>query len=309
MAPSFRQIRSFVAVFEEGSFTAAAAREAATQSGISQHVKALEDTIGAVLFNREGRSVTATPAAKRYYAECTAAMRKLESAAREVREAPEAAAELKVGLMPTFTRVMLAPALRRFMQEMPEAQVRVIEAYSGVLTEQVRRGELDFAIVPAFQGGVGLTATLLLRDREMLVAAHGRTGESLAPVRLAAMEPLRIVLPGLQNTRRQTIENYFAANGVEVRQRLELDAMMGTLEFVAASEWVAILPSVMLIGDLDGQRFEIRPLADPPLYSDFVLIEAARRALSPAARLFADLMGEEARKTVELRRARLGADD
>ncbi len=155
--------------------------------------------------------------------------------------------------------------------------------------------------MPAFQGGVGLTATLLLRDREMLVAAHGRTGESLAPERLAALEPQRIVLPGLQNTRRQTIEAYIAANGIEVRQRLELDAMMGTLEFVAASEWVAILPSVMLVGDLDGRGFEIRPLAEPPLHFNFVLIEATR--------LFANLMGEEARKTVELRRARLGPDD
>ena len=113
----------------------------------------------------------------------------------------------------------------------------------------------------------------------------------------------------MPEARVRVTEAYFAANGIEVRQQLELDAMMGTLEFVAASEWVAILPSVMLIGDLDGDRFEIRPLAEPPLYSDFVLIEAARRALSPAARIFADLMGEEARKTVALRRARLGADD
>jgi LysR family nitrogen assimilation transcriptional regulator len=306
---SFRQIRSFVAVYEEGSFTAAAEREAATQSGMSQHVKMLEEEIGTSLFVRKGRAVTPTPAGKRYYAECTAAMRRLDMAGHEIRGARDSVVELKVGLMPTFTRVMLAPALRRFMQAMSGAEVRITEAYSGVLTEQVRRGDLDFAIVPAFQGGVGLTATLLLRDREMLVAAAGRTGESLAPVRLGDLGPLRIVLPGAQNTRRQTIETYLATNGIDVRQRLELDAMMGTLEFVAASDWVAILPSVMLVGDLDGARFEIRPLATPSLYSEFVLIEAARRGLSPAARLFADMLAEEARQTVVLRQARLGQDD
>ena len=74
-------------------------------------MKALETEIGAVLFSREGRVVAATPAARRYYTECTAVMRKLEIAAREARETPDAAAELKAGLMPTFTRVMLAPAL------------------------------------------------------------------------------------------------------------------------------------------------------------------------------------------------------
>ena len=61
---SLRQIRSFVAVYEEGSFTAAAEREGATQSGISQHVKQLETDLGVALFARNGREVEPTLAAK-----------------------------------------------------------------------------------------------------------------------------------------------------------------------------------------------------------------------------------------------------
>ena len=49
---SLRQIRSFVAVYEEGSFTAAAKREGATQSGISQHLKQLESELGVALLER-----------------------------------------------------------------------------------------------------------------------------------------------------------------------------------------------------------------------------------------------------------------
>ena len=49
--PTLRQIRSFVAVCEEASFTAAAARERATQSGISQHIKKLEAELGTALLN------------------------------------------------------------------------------------------------------------------------------------------------------------------------------------------------------------------------------------------------------------------
>jgi len=41
-----RQIRAVIAVCEEGSFTRAAERENATQSGISQHVAAIERTLG-----------------------------------------------------------------------------------------------------------------------------------------------------------------------------------------------------------------------------------------------------------------------
>ena len=39
---SLRQLNSLIAVYEEGSFTAASERENATQSGISQHISAIE---------------------------------------------------------------------------------------------------------------------------------------------------------------------------------------------------------------------------------------------------------------------------
>ena len=54
---ALRQIRSVIAVCEEGSFTRAAERENATQSGISQHVAAVERTLGSVLKYREDQDV------------------------------------------------------------------------------------------------------------------------------------------------------------------------------------------------------------------------------------------------------------
>ncbi|MGH9809817.1 MAG: LysR family transcriptional regulator, partial [Terriglobia bacterium] len=47
-----RQVRAVIAVCEEGSFTRAAERENATQSGISQHVAAVERKLGVKLFER-----------------------------------------------------------------------------------------------------------------------------------------------------------------------------------------------------------------------------------------------------------------
>jgi LysR family transcriptional regulator, nitrogen assimilation regulatory protein len=298
---SLRQIRSFIAVYEEGSFTAAADREALTQSGVSQHVKQLEDTLGVVLLIRDGRSVEATPAGRRYYQDCVAALKRLDQSKQAITTTLSARGEVHAGLMPTFTRGILPPALGRLMTESPGTEIRITEAYSGVLTELVRKGELDFAIVPGFPGAVGLTATLLLRDQEMLVSRRDRTGRHGEALRLAEAGPLSIVLPGRQNTRRHNLESYFATNGVDIAQRLELDAMMGTLEFVRTSDWVAVLPSVIMARDFDGERFEIRPLDHPRLDTDFVLIEPARRAMRPAARLLADILKSEAECAIAAR--------
>ncbi len=62
MTDSLRSIQVFVATYEERSFTAAARREHATQSGVSQHVRKLEDRLGAKLFSRDRGRVVPTPA-------------------------------------------------------------------------------------------------------------------------------------------------------------------------------------------------------------------------------------------------------
>jgi LysR family transcriptional regulator, nitrogen assimilation regulatory protein len=300
---SLRQIRSFVAVYEEGSFTSAARREAATQSGISQHIKQLESELGAALLERNGREVEPTLAGKLYYRECVEVLKKLEAAQQSI-AVNHVRGAIRVGLMPTFTRSVLAPALDKFLGSAPGSEISVIEAYSGVLTDMILKGELDFAVVPAFEGATGISHRLLARDREMLVSA--KRGNNLKPVKLSELGPLKVVLPGLQNTRRRNIETYFSANGVAVAQRLELDAMIGTLQFVAASDWVAILPFVMMVSDLDDGRFDVRPLEDPQFYSEFVLIEPARKVMSPAAALFADILKMEAEQSRLLFQERTG---
>ena len=293
MIGSFRQIQAFVAVVEEGTFTAAAAREGATQSGMSQHLKLLERRLGVALLSRDGRRMVPTIAGRRYYEECVAVLRRLDAAGASIATIERMGGEVRAGLMPTFTRAVLAPALRAFLQRSGGVSVKILEAYSGVLTDQVRSGELDFAIVPSFALPAGLQAKRIATNREMLVTRAGRTGRHLQPVRLSDLGPLDVVLPGPLNTRRQTLEGYFATNAVDIRSRLELDAMMATLEFIADSDWAAVLPAILMANDGDGARYEIRPLDDPPLRSDFVLIEPARSAMKPAARLLSELLMQE----------------
>lgn len=301
---SIRQIRSFVAVCEEASFTAAARRERATQSGLSQHIKQLELELGTTLLDRKKTQVTPTAAGRIYYRECVEVLHKLDTARQHVANQP-LIGDVRVGLMPACTRSLLKPALLSFVTEAPLCNLSVFEAYSGVLTDKVAEGALDFAIVPAFEGRVGISINLLTRDREVLVRSRQLHKDHLRPVRLADAAPLKIVLPAPQNTRRRNIETYLRANSVEVAHRLELDAMMGTMQLIEQSDWAAILPFSMVVSDIDRDQYEIRPIIDPPFYSELVFIAPAQKALSPGAQRFADLLKAEAAKSSEVFEARL----
>jgi len=291
---ALRQVRAVIAVCEEGSFTRAAERENATQSGISQHVATVERALGVKLFERSARGIVPTPAGLRYYKSCVEAVGRLEDANEAARRLGGlVAGDLRIGLMPTFTRAVLAPTLDDFVPRYPDVRLHVFEGYSGVLTEMVLADELDFAVVPAFEGRVGLKPRLLVRDREMLLSGTKRGLKPLAPVRLADCVPLKIVVPGPDNVRRRNLETYFQTHGVEIAALLEMDAMIGTLEFVARSDWVTVLPSLISVNDIGKGDLVVNPIADPPLHAEFVVIQPARRTLSVPARLFLERFDAE----------------
>ena len=294
MSESLKDIRLFVAVYEERSFTAAAEREHATQSGVSQHIRKLEDRFGARLFSRDRGTVTPTPAGESYYRRCVELLRAYQVADNSVRSyAGGLMGEIAVGLMPTMTRCTLAPTLSRFIEAHPNVRLRIVEAYSAVLTGQVRAGTLDFAVVPGFPGLAGLKSRLFLITPEVLVSRAHSGLSHMQPLGLKALAPLKLVMPGAQNARRTLLESYLVSNNIPIERTIELDAMLGTLDFVANSDWVAILPGIMMVSDVERPLLTINPIVEPVLPVDLVLIEPSRRVLSPAARAFVEMLQQE----------------
>ncbi|MBA4789692.1 MAG: LysR family transcriptional regulator [Pseudomonadota bacterium] len=296
MAESLREVRLFVAAYEERSFTAAAQREHGTQSGVSQHIRKLEERFGVRLFSREKGRVTPTPAGDAYYSRCVEMLRLNEATNQSMMMFGHGVSgEIAVGLMPTMTRVTMAPAMRRFIATYPNVSIRVVEAFSPILTNSVLTGELDFAIVPAIPGRAGLKIQHFLTTHETLVS-RADPATHLKPVRMAHLGPIKLVLPSVANTRRTWIEAYIASNGVQIERVLEMDSMMGTLDFVASSDWRTVVPAIMLAADMDLLPLSVQPMVAPVAPVNLVLIEPSRHVISPPAAAFLALLREEAER-------------
>ena len=69
--------------------------------------------------------------------------------------------------------------------------------------------------------------------------------------------------------------------------------MIATLEFVARSDWVTILPSVISINDIGRGELIVNPIVAPELHAEFVVIQPTRRTLSTQARLFLQRFEQE----------------
>ena len=284
-----KQIKAFVAVYEEGSFSKAAKRANATQSGLSMQNMNLEQQLGLQLFDRSPRGVTPTFAGHRLYQLSVDILRRLDEANAELKAlASGVGGAIRIGLMPTFTRGVLAPALANFLRDFPNVRVSVVEAYSAVLTDATSAGSLDFAIVPRAPTRDGLRTRLLGTDREMLVCRAGGPHPHLAPVRLTERRKLKVILPAKGNARRDAFDNYAVLHDLDIAALIEMDAMIATLEFVANSDFVTILPETICYNDLSGSVRSLHLLVDPPLTVDYVIIEPAKTGLSRSAALFLD---------------------
>ena len=164
-----------------------------------------------------------------------------------------------------------------------------------MLTDLVRSGDLDFAIIPAFEGGPGIDISQLVRDWEVFVSSSNSMFRNLQPIQLRNAGPLKIILPSsAANVRRQNLDTYFNVVGAKIERVLEMDGMMGTLDLISRSDWVSILPSILMDKDSESDRYSMCPLVDPPLHADFVMIQASRKSLSAQARIFVSYLRSEA---------------
>jgi len=291
MTLNLRQLRAFVAVYEEGSFNRAAKRENATQSGMSTLVANLEAQIGLRVFDRISKGVAPTQAGERLYRRSIAIMRDLSDAESELRIlAGDVAGHIRIGLIPSITYSLLAPVLAEFGDRFPAVDVTIVEAYGSALTDGTARKEFDFAIVPADRVGGRIKTSFFGREGEFLVSSRQSPFVHMAPVQLKKLQPLKLILPSHGNVRRERFEAYFSENDVKIASIMSIDAMLATLELVARREWMTILPAVILQNDMSGRERTLNPIVSPAIEIDYAVIEPRGKILPLSARLFLDTL-------------------
>lgn len=297
---TFRDIVLFVATYEEQSFTAAAARENATQSGVSQHIRKLEEQFGVKLFERTAGSVVPTAAGDIYYRHCIDLLRASNAAADAVAGfAGGLDGRIAVGLMPTMTRLCLSGPLAAMEELHPNARIAVVEGYSADLTERVKSGELDFALVPKGEAVVGLTASEFLSTPEALVGGPDASFAAGKPVRASVLDGVNLVLPTRRNQRRRKIDDWLRDQEARPARIVELDTMMGTLDLVRRSNWVSILP-ILLVADAfhdDEAEFGLRVARLDPLLppTPLACLQRSRATMPELGHIFLGFLTEACR--------------
>jgi len=210
-------VRSFLAVLEGGSVMAGARRLGARQPTLSRHVAELEAQLGVALFERTGRGVTPTAAA-RAIAE---AAREMESGATALARRLQSLRETRGGTVRVTSSAvaasyLLPPVLAALQEAEPDIQIELVA--SNALTNLLRR-EADIAVRMVRPAQASLVARKLA-DLPIVACAHRRYLRAHGTPRTAE-ELLAHRLIGYD--REDTIVRGFAATGFAIdRERFAL---------------------------------------------------------------------------------------
>src|SRR6059036_2684721 len=146
------QLRYFVAVADEGSFSRAAAKVRVAQPSLSQQIRKLEAEVGQPLFDRLPRSVVLTEAGRCFIDYARQILASIGDARRCVDELKgEVSGKLAVGAIPTIAPYALPNLVSTFHKHYPDVTLEIVEDVTEGITRRIEAGELDVALASACQ--------------------------------------------------------------------------------------------------------------------------------------------------------------
>jgi len=178
---NIRHMRVFVAVAEQGSFSAAAAALGLGSPAITATIRQFEDVTGAALFDRTTRHVSLTvtgerflPIARRLIGDFEEALGDLDALSRGI------GGKIRIAAAPSVLTRILPGVIRHFMAEHPDARLRLDEMNAGEVHEAVANGVVDFGIAGEWQDLPDIAFRPLFSDRFGVLcrADHEFAGQS-----------------------------------------------------------------------------------------------------------------------------------
>ncbi len=243
VTPELRQLRYFVAVADETSFTRAAAGLHIAQQSLSQQITVLERTLGTKLFDRDARGTRLTAVGELFLPEARAVLERANAAVATLGRAVRGEiGAITLVFLATTANYLLPPVVRAVRDRCPDLRLSTAEASIADLVDGLRAGRFDLAFTrPPLVGD--LASRTLMTEPVCAVLPEGHRHADRAELKLAELagEPWVLTPRSTWEPWHRTYDAEFAAAGFrpDVVQRAE--TVQGLLGLVAAGVGVTRL--------------------------------------------------------------------
>jgi len=276
-----RQLKTLIAIADQGTFAKAARIVNLTPSAVSQQMQALERELDVALFDRSRRPPTLNAKGLEFLQTAHSILQIVDDSAASI-SGRSVTGTLNIGSIRTSTIEILPRAIVSLLKAYPQLTIKLQVGFSEALMNDVVSGRLDFAVVAE---NVGMPPILkwapFLREPLVVIAPPGTPETEASEMILAhPFVRYRTAVPLASQ-----IDTEMSRLGLIPRTVAEVDTIPATIECVKVGMGVAVVPHVATLaaGARDLPR---SPFGRPTVFRQLGIVQ---RIGSPRARLIAEM--------------------
>jgi DNA-binding transcriptional LysR family regulator len=268
--------------------TAAAEELHLTQSGISQHIRALEEVLEKKLFDRVKQRLIPTAAAEAFFDRVLRGLDEIEAGLRDLSgESTKVRGTVRIGIPLEFGHDVVVPLVGKLQAQYPEIKVKMQVGLGPRLNDLILLGELDFAFVDelitdkrVLLEGVYNEDLELCVSQDLLKKSKGYQSQSrkffetLPFVDYESGEPLL----------RKWFQHHFAHKGMDLTVRAYVEDAYCISQLIVSGVGAGILPGALVQSLIKaGKKIYVFPGRGKPLKSGISIASIRERSYSLAA--------------------------
>ena len=269
-------IQAFLAVVRLQSLSVAAQSLQLTQSAITRRLQSLEESLGAVLLDRQTKPMKPTAIGLRVYERCQGVMREIDSLHELVAEDAAPSGTLRLGVPQTVGDAVLLDALQALKQRFADLQVQVAHGWGGQLVQRIQHRELDAAAALFPAGKVfpeGVVGHSLARMPLLVVGAKGL--DLGKRCKLADCQSTGWVLNPDGCGFRAGLSHALAEQGLSLKLNLEIFGTDLQLGLAASGMGLGLVPAPLLQHSRHRDQLQVLQVSDFKPMVDLWLVHAA----------------------------------
>jgi LysR family nitrogen assimilation transcriptional regulator len=261
-----RQLRYFIAVYEQRNLSRAADQVNVAQSALSHHMSNLEAEFATPLFERKSRGMEPTAAGERLYEHARIILRAMAEAEAEVRQGARViAGEISIGMANSGVKAIGVPLMRAVLTNYPQLKLALTESLSGATLMHLMSSDVDLALVYNPPSEKELIAEPVLEEEMFCVGTPKLVGRSKIPLRFEELSRLPLILLRHGLSSRALLDDPVLLKRLEVGAILHANSISGMTGALVAGLGCTIATKLFAREELKARRLVAREVVEPKL--------------------------------------------
>ncbi len=287
-----RNIKAFLYVAEQESFSRAAVLLGYAQSTITAQVQQLEQELAVPLFERIHKTVRLTSAGREFLSYAQTILHTAEDAKTRMRHLPMASGTLRLAMAESLCTVYFPRILALYHQACPQVEIRLLTGDTVDLFQKLRHNEVDLVYTLDHRIYSPDIVTVLEKREEIIFVASPQHPAAFQPLFFSDLVEQEFLLTEKNMSYRQHFEERLAMQSLEIKPFLEFGNVDMLRSLVEKGIGISFLPAFAVRDSLQAGTLVRLQVKEEPFFVWRQLVHHKSKWLTPPMKAMISLMQE-----------------